>query len=390
MDQKNLELNMRLTKLEESYFSLSAHLEGERVLRKVEDDKCKQLCDFLAKQILEIKEKQPTQSINEVLLSFKDELLNIIETKIDSKILENKKNLEIQYVNIIEKINKNKNKENFDNKKIDNELIQNKNEINNINKKIEYIENIYDKKIKEISSKAEDAFNEYNNITKKIKDFNIIIDKFKNEQKYNMNKINSEIESQINYLNDSIEGKINNIHINSINNEQKKNLDLSKIGNNLSLLKSDFDSLSNNYLKEIDELRKNVNQENNLKMKEISNFEQHFLIEYENFTNFITKILNQNIEKIKSMNDYMNSDIEIVKNKNQYLEETLLKMREDVYDSMEKNIKYVLDKIHTYLDIQDPNISSNFEKNENYENNENKEYHEKKENNNIYSNNKEK
>ena len=390
MDQKNLELNMRLTKLEESYFSLSAHLEGERVLRKVEDDKCKQLCDFLAKQILEIKEKQPTQSINEVLLSFKDELLNIIETKIDSKILENKKNLEIQYVNIIEKINKNKNKENFDNKKIDNELIQNKNEINNINKKIEYIENIYDKKIKEISSKAEDIFNEYNNITKKIKDFNIIIDKFKNEQKYNMNKINSEIESQINYLNDSIEGKINNIHINSINNEQKKNLDLSKIGNNLSLLKSDFDSLSNNYLKEIDELRKNVNQENNLKMKEISNFEQHFLIEYENFTNFITKILNQNIEKIKSMNDYMNSDIEIVKNKNQYLEETLLKMREDVYDSMEKNIKYVLDKIHTYLDIQDPNISSNFEKNENYENNENKEYHEKKENNNIYSNNKEK
>ena len=390
MDQKNLELNMRLTKLEESYFSLSAHLEGERVLRKVEDDKCKQLCDFLAKQILEIKEKQPTQSINEVLLSFKDELLNIIETKIDSKILENKKNLEIQYVNIIEKINKNKNKENFDNKKIDNELIQNKNEINNINKKIEYIENIYDKKIKEISSKAEDVFNEYNNITKKIKDFNIIIDKFKNEQKYNMNKINSEIESQINYLNDSIEGKINNIHINSINNEQKKNLDLSKIGNNLSLLKSDFDSLSNNYLKEIDELRKNVNQENNLKMKEISNFEQHFLIEYENFTNFITKILNQNIEKIKSMNDYMNSDIEIVKNKNQYLEETLLKMREDVYDSMEKNIKYVLDKIHTYLDIQDPNISSNFEKNENYENNENKEYHEKKENNNIYSNNKEK
>ena len=390
MDQKNLELNMRLTKLEESYFSLSAHLEGERVLRKVEDDKCKQLCDFLAKQILEIKEKQPTQSINEVLLSFKDELLNIIETKIDSKILENKKNLEIQYVNIIEKINKNKNKENFDNKKIDNELIQNKNEINNINKKIEYIENIYDKKIKEISSKAEDVFNEYNNITKKIKDFNIIIDKFKNEQKYNMNKINSEIESQINYLNDSIEGKINNIHINSINNEQKKNLDLSKIGNNLSLLKSDFDSLSNNYLKEIDELRKNANQENNLKMKEISNFEQHFLIEYENFTNFITKILNQNIEKIKSMNDYMNSDIEIVKNKNQYLEETLLKMREDVYDSMEKNIKYVLDKIHTYLDIQDPNISSNFEKNENYENNENKEYHEKKENNNIYSNNKEK
>ena len=108
-----------------------------------------------------------------------------------------------------------------------------------------------------------------------------------------------------------------------------------------------------------------------MKNKEISNFEQHFLLEYENFTKFITDILNQNIDKIKSMNEYMNSDIEIIKNKNQYLEETLLKLREDVYDSMEKNIKYVLDKIHSYLEIQSVNISSNNENNSNNELNSN-------------------
>ena len=105
-----------------------------------------------------------------------------------------------------------------------------------------------------------------------------------------------------------------------------------------------------------------MNKELTLKNKEITNFEQHFLMEFENFTKFITDILNQNIDKIKSMNEYMNSDIEIVKNKNQYLEETLLKMREDVYDSMEKNIKYVLDKIHSYLDIQNDNITSEKDK----------------------------
>ena len=57
--------------------------------------------------------------------------------------------------------------------------------------------------------------------------------------------------------------------------------------------------------------------------------------------------MNKNIDKIKSMNDYINNDIEIIKNKNKYLEETLLKLREDVYDSIKQNIKYVLDKIHS-------------------------------------------
>ena len=88
MEQNNLALNMRITKLEESYFSLSAHLEGERVLRKDEDDKCKQLCDFLAKEISELKGRDPMESLKEVFLSLKEELINSIDTKIESKILE--------------------------------------------------------------------------------------------------------------------------------------------------------------------------------------------------------------------------------------------------------------------------------------------------------------
>ena len=365
MEQNNLALNMRLTKLEESYFSLSAHLEGERVLRKVEDDKCRQLFDILAKEISEVKEKDPMESLKDVFKSLKDELFNEIDAKIDSKILENKKNLEIQYINCIEKINKNNNIENTDN--INNELKKYKNEINTINKKLEYIDNSFDKKMQEISNKIDNINNnnkkyllDNNNIINKINDFNKTLLTYKNEQKNNMDKINIKIKEQINSLYDNIESKINNIHINNMNNEQKNNFDLNNIDNNLSILKSDFDSLSHNYLREIDELRKNMSKEINLKNKEISNFEQHFLMEFENFTKFITDILNQNIDKIKSMNEYMNSDIEIVKNKNQYLEETLLKMREDVYDSMEKNIKYILDKIHSYLDLQNGNINNSY------------------------------
>ena len=54
----NSNINLRLTKLEELFFSLSAHLEGERVLRKEEDEKCKQLCDLIAKQLIQIKRQK--------------------------------------------------------------------------------------------------------------------------------------------------------------------------------------------------------------------------------------------------------------------------------------------------------------------------------------------
>ena len=366
--EQTTNLNMRLTKLEESYFSLSAHLEGERVLRKVEDDKCKQLCDFLAKQIIDVKEKQPAESFNESFISLKEQLINLIDTKIDSKLIENKKQLELQYINNIEKINKNKTIENLESKKLDNEFCQYRSEFNSLYKKVECIDNMYDKKMKEISNKIDDIYNKNNNfiiendnLINRVNDLNIIINQFQQDQRNSLNKMNNDFQEQINIINNNFESKIKNIHITALGNEQKKNSDLNAIDTNLSLLKDDFSSLSNNYLREIDELIKNLNKQNNLKDKEISNFEQHILEEYENFTKFITNILNQNVDKVKSMNEYLNSDIEIIKNKNLYLEETLLKMREDVYDSLEKNVKYVLDKIHSYLEAQNDNIPSNNE-----------------------------
>ena len=388
MDQTQIkELNMRLTKLEESYFSLSAHLEGERVLRKVEDDKCRQICDFLAKQIIEIKEKQPNESFNEVFLSLKEELLNIIDRKIDSKILENKKQLELQYINNIEKINKTKTIDTLDNKKIDTEFNQYRYELNIINKKLEEINKIYDTKIKDMSKELENIHNinnsnilEKSDLITKINDLNVVLNKLEVEQKNELVKIKNSVKEELDIMNNNIESKINNIHIKNINNEHKNknknnnyDYDLNNIDNNLSLLKSDFDSLSSNYLKEINDLKKFLNKQDNAKNKEISNFEQHFLEEYENFTKFITDILNQNVDKLKSMNDYMNSDIEIIKNKNAYLEETLFKLRMDIYDSLENNVKYVLDKMHSYFDIQSESgkMSSNNDNNDNIENNQN-------------------
>ena len=52
------------------------------------------------------------------------------------------------------------------------------------------------------------------------------------------------------------------------------------------------------------------------------------------------------------MNEYLNSDVEIVKNKSKYIEETLLKLREDVFDSMDKNSKFILDKMKSHFNSQ--------------------------------------
>ena len=344
--EKNLDLNLRLTKLEESYFALSSHLDGERVLRKVEDDKCKQICDFLAKQIIDIKEKDSSQLFNKLFSSLKIELLNSIDAKIESKILENKKNLDIQYINNIEKIKGNKS---FNNNEL---LFSPKSEMNKIYKYVEDINHKYDEQILSINHKIDEIYNNNMNIKlendtllNKLNDLNISLNHLNEEQQNFINNIHNDIKEEIFIINSNLEKRINNIE--KYKNEQ---VQYNSDNINISSLKSDFDSLSNNYLREIEELKNNLMKENDIKEKEIACFEQHFIEEYENFTKFINEVLNQNINHIKAINEYIASDLEIVKNKNQYLEETLLKLRSDIYDSLEKNIKYVLDKIHLYMD----------------------------------------
>ena len=356
-NNNNTNINLRLTKLEEFYLSLSAHLEGERVLRKEEDEKCKQLCDLIAKQIIEMRETQPNESFTKRFASMQDQFLNVIESKIDQKILENKNRLEAQYINM-------KTNEETINKKIENEFNQYKFEINNINERLEFIENTYNKKLKDISNKIEEINNNQNNLRIFNND---ILNKINNiNQKINQIETNKKID--INNKIKNIEDRIEDITLLHKENEEKNNVDLNSINSNLAFLKNDFSSLTENYMKEIEEIKGNLNKQNALKNKEITNFEQHILGEYENFTKFITNILNQNIEKIKSMNDYLNSDVEIIKNKNKYLEETLLKLREDIYDSLKKNSKYILDKMYSYFNLQmdNKNIICNPDKDENY------------------------
>ena len=333
----NIDMNFRLTKLEEFCLSLSAHLEGERVLRKEEDQKCRQLYEIISNQIKEIKETQPNESFNKRFISLKDQLINMIDSKIDEKMIENKNILENQYMNI-------KASEETMIKKQENIFNHYKFELNNLNKRIDLLENNYNKRINEISFQIEEITKIINNMKICNNDLNNRINEINN----NMNKLDKGDIRKIKIL----ENNIKDINLNYKEKEEKNEIDLNNINENLSYLKNEIGSISEKYLNEIEEIKTNLINQKEIETKEMSNFEQHLLGEYENFTKFITNLLNKNIEKIKSMNEYLNSDVEIVKNKNKYIEETLLKLREDVFDSMDKNSKFILDKMKSHFNNQ--------------------------------------
>ena len=345
-NSNNHDMNLRLTKLEEFCLSLSAHLEGERLLRKEEDQKCRQLCELISNQIMEIKDTQPNESFNKRFVSLKEQLVNMIESKIGEKMIENKNRLESQYIHI-------KAGEESKIKKQENVFNHYKFELNNLNKRIDFLENNCNKRIKEIDNKIEDIIKVVNSL----KIFNNDLTNKINDINNRINKIEKEELSKIKILANNIK----DINLNSKENEEKTSIDLNNINENLSYLKNEFKTISEKYVNEVEEIKNNLKNQKDIENSEITNFEKHLLGEYENFTKFMTDILNQNIDKIKSMNEFLNSDIEIVKNKNKYIEETLLKLREDVYDSINKNSNFILDKMKTHFNNQIGFKSCNFE-----------------------------
>ena len=146
MNSNHSDLSFRLTKLEDFCLSLSAHLEGERVLRKEEDQKNMKLYEILSNQLKEIKETQPNETFIKRFSTMKEQLINIIDSKIGEKMIENKNRLESQYIHI-------KAGEDSMIKKQENVFNHYKFELNNLNKRIDMFENNYDKKLKEMSNK---------------------------------------------------------------------------------------------------------------------------------------------------------------------------------------------------------------------------------------------
>ena len=263
--------------------------------------------------------------------------MNIMDSKICEKMIENNNQLENQFMHI-------KSIEESLIKKQEIALNHYKYEMNNLNKRIDLLENSCNKRINEVSYQIEEIAKLIN--TMKI--YNNDLGNKINEINNNMNKLDKGDIKKIKIL----ENNIKDINLNYKEKEEKNEIDLNNINENLSYLKNEIGSLSEKYLNEIEEIKVNLINQRELESKEILNFEKHLLGEYENFTKFMTNLLNKNIDKIKSMNEYLNSDVEIVKNKSKYIEEALLKLREDVFDSMDKNSKFILDKMKSHFNNQ--------------------------------------
>lgn len=327
-------LIQRINKVEELCLSLSTQLKGEIILRKDEDQKFSQLGDILTQQIYDIKNNSLGKNFNQQYEIFKKEICNVVDYKIK----------ELNGSNIKSKCSK------IDSKaKIPSESQT----LNNIFQKLKNIENIYDGKIAEVSKKIEDI--EYNNkilnnnineLYHKIEEINIILNNIK-QNNFNENSVlNNEIEEKIHIIKLNIHDELKQLETRQ---RESNSLELNNLTCEMNYLKNDIKSLFDNYLNEIDKFKKITKEQNMINQKEISEFEQHILREFENFTKFESENINKCAGQIKTSHEFFDSDLNIIKNKTQYLEETVLKLREEIFESIENTDKYLIDKIHSYL-----------------------------------------
>ena len=333
MDINNIELRLqdidnRLKKLEDLCLTLSEDLEGEKALRKEESQKCKQLYESISKQIIEIKANEP---LTNPIDSMREELTNMIDSKIEENMLEYKDRIDNQYIHLksgVEAVNK-----------------KNENVFNNLSKKLDATEKNFNYKIKGISEEL-DEINKIlknlklsnNDLNIKINDINIKLNKIERQKELDANNIKY-LEKQIRDINCS---------------KDYNTLDLNNLNDNLSYLKNEFTSLTEKYINEVEEMKIKIEKDEEMKKKELQNFESHLLCEFEHFTNCINDNFNKNFDNMKSMNECLNGDINILKNKNKYMEEKILKLRDDFFDSLNKNSQFVLDKMKTNYTSHDP------------------------------------
>lgn len=329
-DNNNIQddIDNRLKKLEDLCLTLSEDLEGEKALRKEESQKCKQLYESISKQIIEIKANEP---LTNPIDSMREELTNMIDSKIEENMLEYKDRIDNQYIHLksgVEAVNK-----------------KNENVFNNLSKKLDGIEKNFNYKIKGISEEL-DEINKIlknlklsnNDLNIKINDINIKLNKIERQKELDANNIKY-LEKQIRDINCS---------------KDYNTLDLNNLNDNLSYLKNEFTSLTEKYINEVEEMKIKIEKDEEMKKKELQNFESHLLCEFEHFTNCINDNFNKNFDNMKSMNECLNGDINILKNKNKYMEEKILKLRDDFFDSLNKNSQFVLDKMKTNYTSHDP------------------------------------
>ena len=92
-------------------------------------------------------------------------------------------------------------------------------------------------------------------------------------------------------------------------------------------------------------LKENLHTQLNNQNKEINHFQHNIITEYESLSKKLHNTLADRENTIKNMYEYTNGDIELIRSRNQYIENSINKLRSDIYDSIKQTEMFLLQKM---------------------------------------------
>jgi len=125
--------------------------------------------------------------------------------------------------------------------------------------------------------------------------------------------------------------------------------------NNLELMKNDVYNQFNDMINIIQKNNHEVNDNNNKKYehfnKEIKHFENHILSEHDKFIQFIQNHFDEQNNSIKKLFDYNSEDIDILKARTENLENSIKKLRTDVFKGINETEEFLEKKYDSIIRI---------------------------------------
>ena len=231
---------------------------------------------------------------------------------------------------------------------IKNEFMQYRTELNTLVSRLTSTEINIDKKIESLTNEIENIKKDISFIRNSIDDImthSTQVDNssalYKSEIEKNIKSINSCLSQIINNDLPKHENVLNSLISTQRSNSVQSESTFVDIRNKIQSLDDDL----NKKLRQLKETR--ITQMNN-QNKEIDNFETHVLSEHESFTKVVRVSIEEDTNKMKGYFEYTKEDVELIRNRCSYIENSLNKLRGDIYESIKQSESFLLQKIDKY------------------------------------------
>lgn len=350
----NTFVTSKITKIESALYEISKQLNSEILSRKHFEENSKKNENFLHQKINNLESTFSHYDV-EISKTFENLHNNI------SNDMNIKNNALIKYLESFKASYPNNLKYNINDadvlinqpnvkydKYIKNEFMQYRTELNTLLTKLSFTEINFDKKFEDLSKEIQELKQDISLIRSTIDDisthYTSLEDtniQFKSEVESNFKQINEQLTKIIN-LDITKQGEL----LNSLSSKYQNLLIQSE--KNVTEIKNKIQTVDDELNKKMRQLKETLIKQLNTQNKEIDHFETHILSEYENFMKIVRISNEENITKMKSYFEYSKEDVELIRNKNTYIENSVNKLRSDIYNTIQETEKFILSKFENF------------------------------------------